>query len=170
MSWRIIVEPSGLPALAINWGWWAGGGTSAESEKYFAQVGLEPMPPAEALEILGHLLQTNATQVTVAACDWSMLRPIYEAKKRRRFLDKIVPGERTAAGRQPLETNRNFLDRLLKIASSERWNCLRNHVAEEVAKVLGLPRLDRLIRIRAFSKWAWTRSWPFNYASALRTA
>ncbi len=35
----------GLPALTINWGWWAGGGTSAEWEKYFAQVGLERFPP-----------------------------------------------------------------------------------------------------------------------------
>jgi NADP-dependent 3-hydroxy acid dehydrogenase YdfG len=133
----------GLPALAINWGWWAGGGTSAESEKYFAQVGLEPMAATDALEILGHLLQTGATQATVAACNWSMLRPIYEAKRRRRFLDAVVPGQRPVAS-QPAATNRNFLDQLRKRASSERWNCLRAHVAEEVAKVLGLVRPQSL--------------------------
>jgi acyl transferase domain-containing protein/trans-aconitate methyltransferase/acyl carrier protein len=142
----------GLPALAINWGWWAGGGTSAESERYFAQVGLKRMPTAEALEILGRLLQTNATQVTVAACDWSMLRPIYEAKRRRRFLDKIVPGERVATGSQPSETNRNFLDRLLKTASSDRWHWLRAHVEEEVAKVLGFSRAQSLDRHQGFFK------------------
>jgi acyl carrier protein len=142
----------GLPALAINWGWWAGGGTSAESERYFAQVGLERMPATDALEILGHLLQTNATQVTVAACNWSMLRPIYEAKRRRRFLDKIVPGERVATGSQPSETNRNLLDRLLKTASSDRWNCLRAHVEEEVAKVLGFSRAQSLDRHQGFFK------------------
>ena len=142
----------GLPALAINWGWWAGGGTSAESERYFAQVGLERMPTTDALEILGHLLQTNATQVTVAACNWSMLRPIYEAKRRRRFLDKIVPGERVATGSQPSETNQNFLDRLLKTASSDRWNCLRAHVEEEVAKVLGFSRAQSLDRHQGFFK------------------
>jgi malonyl CoA-acyl carrier protein transacylase len=127
----------GLPALAINWGWWAEGGTSAESERYFAQVGLERMPATDALEILGHLLQTNATQVTVAACNWSMLRPIYEAKRRRRFLDNVVPGQ-PAAGRQLSESTPNFLARLRETASSERWNFLRAHVAEQVAKVLGL--------------------------------
>ena len=141
----------GLPALAINWGWWAGGATSVESERYFAQVGLERMPATDALEILGHLLQTNATQVTVAACNWSMLRPIYEAKRRRRFLDKIVPDQRTV-GSQLSETNRNFLDRLRKAASSERWNCLRAHVAEEVAKVLGVAHPRSLDPHQGFFK------------------
>ena len=127
----------GLPALTVNWGWWAGGGTSVEWEKYFAQVGLEPMPAADALEIFGYVLQCRATQVTAAACNWSLMRPIYEAKRRRRFLDRLAP-EQTAVQNRPSETKESFVNRLRRTASSERQQFLRDHVAQEVAKVLGV--------------------------------
>ncbi len=132
-----------LPALTINWGWWAGGGTSAEWEKYFAQVGLEPMPAADALEILGRLLQSRAAQVTVAHCDWSVMRPIYEAKRRRRFLDRVAPAQ-TAVQNRPSETKESFLGRLRRTASSERREFFRDHVAEEVAEVLGVAHARAL--------------------------
>ena len=60
----------GLPALTVNWGWWAGGNTSAAVEESFAQFGLKQMSAADAFEIFGRLLQMNAAQITVAACDW----------------------------------------------------------------------------------------------------
>ena len=49
--------------------------------------------------------------MTVAACDWSVMRPIYEAKRRRRFLDRVVPAQ-TAVQHRTSETKENFLDRL----------------------------------------------------------
>ena len=133
-----------LPALTINWGWWAGGGTSAEWEKYFAQVGLEPMPAADALEVFGRLLQSRAAQVTVAACDWSVMRPIYEAKRRRHFLDRVASAQTAVQQSTLRKPRRVFWSRLRRTASSERREFLRDHVAEEVAEVLGVPHARAL--------------------------
>jgi myxalamid-type polyketide synthase MxaE and MxaD len=65
------------------------------------------------------------------------MRPIYEAKRRRRFLDRLAP-EQTAVQNRPSETKESFVNRLRGTASSERQQFLRDHVAQEVAKVLGV--------------------------------
>ena len=130
-------QAMGLPALSINWGWWAGGGTSVEAERSAMQVGLEAMSAADALEILGHLVETKATQVTVAACDWNVMRPIYEAKRRRPLLAKVRSRLRTVESQQS-EKQQNFLQRLREVPSSERLDLLRAHVQGEVARVLGV--------------------------------
>ncbi len=45
--------------------------------------------------------------MTVAACDWSVMRPIYEAKRRRRFLDRVAPAQ-TAVQNRLSETEESF--------------------------------------------------------------
>ena len=56
----------GYPGLAINWSAWAGEGMG----KDFRSAGFDPIPPAEALEILGRLLRTDAAQVGLIPADW----------------------------------------------------------------------------------------------------
>ncbi|MFZ4816949.1 MAG: beta-ketoacyl reductase, partial [Phototrophicaceae bacterium] len=81
----------GLTAQAINWGWWDGGGmVSTEEQTYFDGIGLKIMPQADGLSAMGHFLATHPVQVTVAPVDWSRYKPVFEAKRLRPFLQRII--------------------------------------------------------------------------------
>src|SRR5207245_9614922 len=85
---------AGRPAVSINWGVWDElGGGSADPQETFAGAGLRRMPSPRALKVLGHLLYSDAPQVMVADVDWATLKPVYEAKRRRPFLEQV--GART---------------------------------------------------------------------------
>jgi microcystin synthetase protein McyG len=133
----------GLPALTINWGRWSGGGMNGEAEKSATQVGLEAMPAADALEVLGHLLGTSTGQVTVAACNWDVLRPVYEARRQRPLFEKLPSAQRRAVGQQSKKPE-NFLVRLRQAPSSERTQLLRDFVHDQVAGVLGVNHAQSL--------------------------
>jgi acyl carrier protein len=134
----------GLPALSINWGWWAGGGTEAELEALLAQVGLAPMSAEQALNILEYLLETDSVQKTVAAINWKVFKQIYEAKRPRPFLEKIEAiSQNQLLSENLVPTNGlaegpKFIDRLTKALPHERPDLLLSYVQTEVARVLGL--------------------------------
>jgi acyl carrier protein len=134
----------GLPALAINWGWWAGGGTTQEVERYFRQIGLNPMPDLECLEALKFLILCGAVQSAVSDFDWSILGPIFEAKKHRPFLEMLlVSGQSTRPHKAGAEAT--DLRRRLEICSLDnRWNILIDHIRSVTAQVLGIESPDRL--------------------------
>jgi acyl carrier protein len=126
----------GLPALTINWGWWAGGGTSKEAERYFAQIGLNPMSDEECLHAISGLLASGAVQKAVSHFDWKTFGAVLEARKRRPFLEKLTLGHETAdkfmAG-EGLELNKL----LAEAAPADLRNILSDLVRTMVAQVLG---------------------------------
>jgi acyl transferase domain-containing protein/acyl carrier protein len=87
----------GLPALSVNWGRWPGPGiASAEAHLQWSQSGMRPLAPQPALSILGWLMTSGAAQMTVAAVDWSVLKPAFEARRRRPLLARIAAGPQSA--------------------------------------------------------------------------
>jgi acyl carrier protein len=130
----------GLPALSVNWGPWAGGGmTSAEGEASFAQVGVRPIDPARALELLSRLVGAGRTQAAVADVDWTVFAPIYSARARRRLLETLE----TASPASPDESGTSaLLLRLREALPCDRQDVLAAHVREEVARILGFDLAD----------------------------
>ena len=61
-----------------------------------------------------------------------------------RFLDRVRARSAAVQKVELSETEENFLDRLRRTASSERREFLRDHVAEEVAEVLGVAHARAL--------------------------
>jgi acyl carrier protein len=124
----------GLPALSINWGWWADGGMATpELERYFSQVGLGAMPSEQALNALDHLLATKTVQKTVAAVEWQTFKPVYEARRRRPLLERLDGPTRPVTEEQP----HRFRQELEAAAPYERWGLLVAHVRGEAASVIG---------------------------------
>ena len=80
----------GLPATSINWGWWSGGGTTPTAERYFKQIGLNPMSDEECLASLNEILSSGAVQRAVSNFNWQIFGPILEVKKRRPMLEKLL--------------------------------------------------------------------------------
>jgi SAM-dependent methyltransferase/acyl carrier protein len=127
------------PAVSINWGVWdVLGGASADPQKTFAGAGLRRMASPRALKALGHLMCSDAPQIVVAGVDWATLKPVYEAKRRRPFLEQVgapTTGRPTASAAK----GSDILQRLAAARPQDRWDLLVDHVRGEVARVLRLP-------------------------------
>lgn len=128
---------SGLPGMSINWGAWHGLGlaTSAGAQRLAQRMaghGLVPMPPATALDVLGHLLEAPLPAVAVAPIQWEQ------------FVETRVPGERlfveelvNAQAHADANATLSFRQVLEAAAThDEQATMLQTHVQEQVAKVL----------------------------------
>ncbi len=134
----------GLPALSINWGPWAEGGMASQGyEQGLKRMGIEPLEPTAALQILGGLLASESRQTMVAAIDWSAFEKIIAAKGRVVFLEALCSqdSENKANGE-------NLRQKLAEIPLQRRKALLTTQLQQEVAQVLGhsgshLPEIER---------------------------
>ncbi|HZP71186.1 MAG TPA: SDR family NAD(P)-dependent oxidoreductase [Pseudolabrys sp.] len=71
---------AGLPATAINWSAWSGGGlataSGARGEAMWSSLGVKFIPPDLAMETFDKLMRHDVDQVAVAIADW----PTYAGK------------------------------------------------------------------------------------------
>ncbi|MCC7368640.1 MAG: SDR family NAD(P)-dependent oxidoreductase [Chloroflexi bacterium] len=127
----------GYPALSVCWGTWEEmRATTAEQRSSYGSVGLRPMPTSAALSALGGLLSDPARcQATVASIDWSVLKPVYEARRRRPLLAHLTVDKR-AAREAPASAVSTLLDRLVGAPESERRPLALAFVARTVGRVL----------------------------------
>jgi acyl carrier protein len=126
--------------LSVNWGTWEVMRlASAKSQRGYREGGLEPMPATEALDALGRLLAGKDPQAVVAKIDWSVLRPLHEARRARPFLSRLeaVPAVARGAGTQSAAV-RGLLERIAAAPQATREEVLIEFVSGEVAAVLGL--------------------------------
>jgi acyl transferase domain-containing protein/acyl carrier protein len=135
----------GLPALSINWGTWERMRVATESERErIAKFGLEPMPTQQALDALGSLMgDPPRPQVAVAAVDWTVLKAVYESRRRRPLLAGVgqpASPPMTAWSQPPRPSAaapelRQLLD---GAPSAERDGVVLHYVHRQVARVLGV--------------------------------
>jgi acyl transferase domain-containing protein/SAM-dependent methyltransferase/acyl carrier protein/ribosomal protein S18 acetylase RimI-like enzyme len=133
----------GLPALSINWGWWAGGGTSREAERYFAQIGFNPMSDEECLQAIADLLASGAIQKTVSKFDWKTFGAVLEARRHRPFLENMTSGHENTGNHMPGE-DLNIIKRLKEAGSADRRGILSDLVRTTAARILGFERPELL--------------------------
>jgi acyl carrier protein len=139
----------GLPALTVNWGWWADGGiATAEVEQFFGKAGLKAMPAPLALATLQALLAAGTVQKIVAAIDWEIFKPLYEAARKRPLLDDFNERKEVA----PEVTAQSFVQRFKASAPSEQRELLLAHVRESVATILGFNLVELLDVQQGFFK------------------
>jgi acyl carrier protein len=150
-AWR---RAKGRAATCVNWGAWEGDGmASAEDKTAWAAVGVQALSRPEALEAMGRLIAASVGQAVVAQIDWSVFKPVYEARGRRPLLDEIkVGGNNPAAGITQSNTHERgrMAGKIAELASSERLEFLRRHLREQVAHALGLANFDALDPDRGF--------------------
>jgi len=130
----------GLPAISINWGTWDKMRIATrEEQRTVAGFGLNQMPSERALEVLGQLLRTDLPQSVVAAVDWNVLKPVYEAKRNRPFLEyvgqKEFVGTRTLTQKTSAQGSK-FLEQWKAARLTDRSQRLTEFVREEVKHIL----------------------------------
>ncbi|HWO22149.1 MAG TPA: SDR family NAD(P)-dependent oxidoreductase, partial [Kofleriaceae bacterium] len=132
----------GLPATAIAWSAWAGGGMS--NEEFAATLrsrGVMSMAPGLAIAALAQVLDHGETRVTVAELSWARFAPVFAAARARplfaeipefvRALDPLVESSTSGAADSEL------LAQLRSMSEPDRLRRLRSLVLSEVAAVLG---------------------------------
>jgi microcystin synthetase protein McyG len=137
----------GLPGLSINWGTWEALGGLPESEREeVSRHGLQPMASSEALALLGEVLGTPIPEIAVAAVDWNVLRPAYEAKRTRPLLSELGSSEEETQTASD-DGLGSILDDLERASKDDRLDILESWISGEVARALGLER-DRTLDVR----------------------
>ncbi|MGK7949304.1 MAG: type I polyketide synthase [Xenococcaceae cyanobacterium] len=135
----------GLPALSINWGPWAEGGMATEGyEEGLKRVGIQPLAPQAALEVLGNLLASESRQTMVLDIDWSAFAKIMAAKGKTAFLEALLP----KSDRNNKVHELNFRQKLAQTPIHRRQELLTTQLQQEVKQILGhsgtyLPEIDR---------------------------
>jgi myxalamid-type polyketide synthase MxaE and MxaD len=124
---------AGLPATAINWGWWEGGATTAEAEALFSQSGLQAMPADDALEAMGDAIAADVPQRIVAAVDWRTFKPILESVGST-LLARLDTMTEPAAAARPRGT---LLRELESLPPEAARSCIEAHLRSEVGAVIG---------------------------------
>ncbi|MEV1015117.1 thioester reductase domain-containing protein [Micromonospora sp. NPDC049801] len=91
-------EAAGLPALSVAWGPWdlPSALFGDEVMAFLKATGLRPLPAEQSIRILTALAAGDATQRVVCAVDWSVFKPVMQARTERPMLRGITADEPAA--------------------------------------------------------------------------
>ncbi|MBD2091226.1 type I polyketide synthase [Microcoleus sp. FACHB-1515] len=123
-----------LPALSVNWGPWAGGGmASEEAQQWLTRMGIRLLQPQQAIAALNLLLNSDAVQATVADVDWTIFKPLYEARGERSLLAHLGSVQPAS----PVEQSRSAaIEQIAAAAEGDRLDQLAAFLQAEVRAVL----------------------------------
>ncbi|MFX3681339.1 MAG: SDR family NAD(P)-dependent oxidoreductase [bacterium] len=80
-----------LPALAINWGPWSGGGMAGKDEQQLlARMGITAGDSSVQLDLLGDLLDDDRAQCLIADVDWAIFRSLVELQRPKPLLAELA--------------------------------------------------------------------------------
>ncbi|NEP84620.1 MAG: hypothetical protein F6K39_44855 [Okeania sp. SIO3B3] len=85
------------------------------------------------------LLNTDATQVTIADIDWATFKPLYTTLTRRLFFTNI---DSKSIDPQPKTNGGNLLQELSQTSGIERQELITGYLRSQVAHTLGLVAND----------------------------
>ncbi|WP_190086326.1 type I polyketide synthase [Streptomyces longisporoflavus] len=144
---------SGLPATAVAWGPWGGGGMVEDSGQaaHLKRLGLLTMDPGVALAGLGSAVAHGDTKVTVADVDWARFAGTFTAQRPSALLGEL-PDVRALFDAAPAEQGgtSELAQRLAALDEDEQERHLTNLVRSEAAAVLGHASTDAFPAKRAF--------------------
>jgi NADPH:quinone reductase-like Zn-dependent oxidoreductase/acyl carrier protein len=134
---------NGLPGLAINWGVISEVGFVARNAKVgelLSGTGLTGIAPAQALGILGKLMQGDGVQFGVARMDWQRLADCFPNIGTSQRYSEVVQAR---SADQP-EDGKTFREEILSLPAAGRLVVVTAQLKEQIAKVLrtSAPKLD----------------------------
>ncbi|MFI2779942.1 type I polyketide synthase, partial [Streptomyces sp. ALB3] len=147
----------GLPATAVAWGAWAGGGMAdGEEGEHLLRLGIRAMAPEPAIAALQQALDRDDTQVTVADMDWARFVPVFSAARSRPLISELAEVRAAIASSAPEATSSTAAEgsplwnRLAGLAPAERTDALTDLVRSSAAVVLRHASPDSVEPDRAF--------------------
>jgi acyl transferase domain-containing protein len=134
---------AGLPATAVAWGTWAGGGMASGAVGERARRhGLFEMDPAAAAAALHQAVEHGETCPVILDVRWDRFALVFAAERDSRLLDEVsearqvLDGARASHGDGP-DPAAELHDRLAGLPAAERERALLDLVRSHVAAALG---------------------------------
>ena len=148
-QWR---RERGLQALSVNWGTWQEMRVASKADKdQFMQVGLHPMPSAQALATLERLVSTDQTSAVVTSVDWNALCAVYEARRPRPLFAEMRSRPRTEEGtityRKSVGPDSGVSFQLQSASPVRRRDILIAHLRLQICSILGFD-LSRELELK----------------------
>ncbi|OOV13024.1 polyketide synthase, partial [Streptomyces avermitilis] len=147
----------GLPATAVAWGPWAGGGMAEAdgADERLRRRGLIPMPAALAVAGLRRALDSGEATATVADVDWERFLPPFTVGRPSALLGDLPEAERiltadSTAGGPGTAAASPLADRLARMPETEQHALLVDLVRTHAAAVLGHNNAGEVEADRAF--------------------
>jgi acyl transferase domain-containing protein/acyl carrier protein len=144
----------GLPATAVAWGPWDGGGmVSDEAAVELARRGLRTMDPQRALAALGRALHLGDGAVVVADVDWERFVAAFTSRRPSPLLSALraAPADRPSEdGDHPGTRTPPLVAELADRSADERGRLLLEHVRGAAALALGFGDAAAVDAGRAF--------------------
>jgi thioester reductase-like protein len=127
----------GLPALTVAWGPWELASNLFDDEvmTFLTATGLFPLSAPQCLSLLGELLAVGRAHQVVCATDWSVYKPVMEARIERPMLRTIELPDDSEAGTDDEELFTRFLSDDSGTPQRER---LADFLRDAVAEVAGI--------------------------------
>ncbi|XVQ06186.1 SDR family NAD(P)-dependent oxidoreductase [Spirillospora sp. CA-255316] len=138
----------GLPATAVAWGAWAGGGMGDEDgfADHLRRQGIGAMAPGPAIGALHRILAADESGVVVADVDWARFAPLFAAARPRPFLAELPEAaEALAGGTSPAaggDTASRLRETLAGLTGTEQREHALRLVVSHAAAVTGAAPED----------------------------
>ncbi|MGW3571842.1 SDR family NAD(P)-dependent oxidoreductase, partial [Streptomyces sp. NPDC000941] len=147
----------GLPAVALAWGTWSGGGmVGGAIDERMSRRGLRSMAPEAAIEALGQATDRDEPFLAVADIDWPRFVAEFAATRKSRLFDELPEARagRAADGGDATESHSGpgLAGRLAGLAPVEQERLLVELVRTHAAAVLGHAEADSVAVGRAFKE------------------
>ena len=127
----------GRKIVSIRWGTWEAMRLASDVQQgAYRDAGLQPLPNAQALQLMGSALAGAAVTPVFAKIDWARLKPLYEAKGARPFLSAV---EAQVTDIEASDAPAKFIEVLREATGDQREQMLLDFVGAEVAAVLKMP-------------------------------
>ncbi|MTE21412.1 KR domain-containing protein [Streptomyces sp. TRM43335] len=125
----------GEAALTVSWGPWELPSNlfGEDVMEFLTATGLRPLSAPQCLKLLGMLLAGDAPQAVVCAADWSVYKPVMEARLERPVLRELAVAEETADA-EPVR-----LAELRRVGPHERETWLTGYLRETLGEIVALP-------------------------------
>ncbi|MFF7756306.1 type I polyketide synthase, partial [Streptomyces sp. NPDC007971] len=143
---------AGLPATAVAWGPWGGGGMVADSGQaaHLRRRGLNTMTPEAALAGLGAAVDHGDGTVTLADVDWERFAGTFMAQRPSALLSELPEVRAAFEVTSALQGSSALAQRLAGLDEAEQERQLTDLVRYEAAAVLGHVSADAFSATRAF--------------------
>jgi acyl transferase domain-containing protein/NADPH:quinone reductase-like Zn-dependent oxidoreductase/short-subunit dehydrogenase/acyl carrier protein len=136
----------GLPATSINWGPWKNGGMASRNEetamRQWDTIGLSPLSPEDALEVMQMLLEEEAIQAAVLSIDWQRMLGRFPPGTEPPLLSALASEQH--ASLEPSKEWLELVERIKEAPPAERIDLLVDYVRQDVAQVLGFGQAENI--------------------------
>jgi thioesterase domain-containing protein/acyl carrier protein len=131
---------NGLPAIAINWGPWAGSGMAAESgrDQAVRARGMALVAPARGLETLGRIMRADVRQVAVMDAQWDDLLRLLGSRRPAMLSEIAAEVQQSSGAEAALRVDQAFRHRLLAADAITRQSLVADYIRNELARIMSI--------------------------------